>query len=72
MSSPVIICPDRFAQELSFRRTYDVATWRTPSHSARRHPHKQAEMCNDCLFGKHTMCRSASCSCIHRENEPFT
>jgi hypothetical protein len=80
MTSPLILCPDRFTKELSFydlmisrygqRYRQAMATRRErPSHSSRRHAYKQPGMCGECLYGKHLTCTSAECSCIHREGD---
>jgi hypothetical protein len=30
---------------------------------------KQSDMCEKCLVGRHPLCTSAECSCVHREGD---
>ena len=75
MTSTVILNPDVFVEQFSrygqnYQRVFDIKAGRRPAHASRRHATKQANMCGECIFGKHENCKLEECSCIHRENEP--
>lgn len=67
----VVINPERFAQKFVAKNFSSADYPRPRSTWPRRHTYKTARICEGCLYGKHSTCGSADCSCIHRENEPF-
>ena len=69
-TSPVIVNPEVFVERLSrYGQRYRKATIEHPFTGRRRHAYKHADMCSECLYGKHAGCTAGSCSCVHREEE---
>jgi hypothetical protein len=67
----VIIGPERFVQQNFGPADFLPSLSRSVARlRARRHVYKDARICLACLYGKHDICVSANCSCIHREIFP--
>jgi hypothetical protein len=74
MTSPVILNPDRFAEQFSEGQLlgYGVGS-RAGRPGLTRWPHRapDAQMCGECIRGKHNLCeKPETCSCVHRDEPP--